>query len=237
MVNDLQNVQDIQIPIFEKLYVILSVLFSGMLITCTLTYKKIVFLPVFHFHTFTLSVAVLITPLMFILTDLIAEFFGKQRASFCVQIAVGTNIIIAIIISCMDSLQATSWSSVDVITFHRVFGSYGLAFIACLIACYSAQAVDINLYLWIKKLTKGKWLWLRTNGSTAISLFIDTFIAINLLAMLGVYPKEHVWAVIISAYSYKLFVTVCNIPFFYIVVWAIKKFIIKQQKSTALNMA
>lgn len=229
MITNLKYNQVIDLPALEKLYTALCVLFSALLITCTLTYKKIVFLPIFHFHTFTLSVAVLITPLMFIVTDLIAEFFDKQRANFCVKIAVLINIVVAIIISVMDALQATSWSTVDVVTFHQVFGSYGLAFIACLIACYSAQVVDINLYLWIKKLTRDKWLWLRTNGSTAMSLFVDTFIAISLLTMLGIYPKEHMWVVIMNAYSYKLFVTICNIPFFYLAVWAIKKFIINNK--------
>ena len=60
----------------------------------------------------------------------------------------------------------------------------------------------------------------------SFSLFIDTFVAISLLTLLGVFPKEHIWLIMINSYSYKLFITVCNTPFFYFLVGMIKKFII-----------
>lgn len=209
----------------DKTYIVLCTFFSGFLITCTLTYKKIVYLPLLPFHTFTLSVAVVITPLMFMLTDLVAEFYDKQKASFCVRVAIATNILVAVMVTFMNSLQATSWSTVDNTTFHQVFGSYGLAFLACLCACYTAQLVDITVYLWAKKLTKGKWLWFRNNGSTSVSLLVDTFVAIGLLTLLGIYPKEQMFTVMMHAYSYKLFISVCSIPFYYLLVGIIKKFI------------
>ncbi|WP_410526340.1 VUT family protein [Rickettsia massiliae] len=62
-------------------------------------------------------------PLTFLLTDLIAEFYGKERANFCVKLAIIFNIIVILIISLMDKLEATNWSNVDNITFHKVFGS------------------------------------------------------------------------------------------------------------------
>lgn len=224
----------------DKTYVGLCVLFAALLITCTLTYKKIVYLPIFNFHTFTLSVAVVICPLMFILTDVIAEFYDKQKAGFCVRMAIIANIFIALIVSFMDILKATSWSTIDDLKFHAVFGSYGLAFLACILACYIAQLVDINIYLYIKKLTNNKFLWLRNNVSTAISLLVDTFIAVGLLTIMGVYPKEHMLFVMLHAYSYKLLFTICNIPFFYLLVWLIRKFImnanVKSNSEQKLNV-
>lgn len=220
----------------DKTYLVLCGLFSALLITCTLTYKKIVFLPILSFHTFTLSVAVVICPLMFMLTDLIAEFYDRKKASFCVKIAIATNIFVALLVSGMDVLQATPWSTVDDAKFHSVFGSYGLAFIACLIACYTAQLVDISVYLYFKNLTHGKQLWLRNNASTALSLLVDTFIAVGLLTMMGIYPKEHMWMVMMHTYSYKLFFTVCNIPFFYLLVWIIRKYVSPQQTTIQPQM-
>ena len=226
----------------DKTYIVLCVLFSAFLITCTLTYKKIVYLPILSFHTFTLSVAVVICPLMFMLTDLIAEFYDKKKASFCVKVAIAVNIFVALMVSGMDALEATPWSTVDNTKFHSVFGSYGLAFMACLLACYMAQLVDISVYLYLKKLTNGRWLWLRNNGSTAISMLVDTFIAVGLLTMMGIYPKEHMLMVMMNAYSYKLFFTVCNIPFFYLLVGIMRRFIldkklVKTQMKLQSNMA
>jgi uncharacterized integral membrane protein (TIGR00697 family) len=165
----------------------------------------------------------------FILTDLIAEFYDKKRASFCVKVAIAINIFVAFMVSGMDILQATPWSTVDDAKFHSVFGSYGLAFMACLFACYTAQLVDISVYLYLKKLTNGKCLWLRNNGSTAVSMLVDTFIAVGLLTIMGIYPKEHMWMVIMNTYSYKLFFTVCNIPFFYLLVEMMRKFIFPKE--------
>lgn len=216
----------------EKTYIVLCALFSVFIVICNLTYQKFVYLPLLPFHTFKLSVGAILYPFMFMLTDLIAEFYDKKKANFCVRLAISMNIVAAFIVTGMDQLQATPWSKVDNMLFHKVFGHYGLAFIANIIACYTAQLIDIRLYLWIKKLTRDKWLWLRNNGSTAISLFIDTFVAINLLTLLGVFPKEQMWLIMINSYSYKLFITVCNTPIFYIIVGLIKRFIIKIDNNT-----
>ncbi len=137
------------------------------------------------------------------------------------------NIMAALIVTSMNVLEATPWSRVDNAMFHTVFGSYGWAFIGIIIACYTAQVVDITLYLWIKKITRGKWLWLRNNGSTAVSLFVDTFIAIHFLTFLGLFPKEQMWLIILNSYSYKLTATILNTPVFYVMVGTIRRFIIK----------
>jgi uncharacterized integral membrane protein (TIGR00697 family) len=209
----------------DKTYIVLCAFFATLIIICNLTYQKFVYLPVLPFHTFELSVGAILYPYMFMLTDLIAEFYGKARSRFCVKVAVSMNIVAALIVTGMDQLQATSWSKVDNSIFHLVFGNYGLGFVGIIVACYVAQLIDVTLYLAIKKLTGGRFLWLRNNGSTLISLFVDTFVAISLLTMLGIFPKEHMWLIIANSYSYKLFVTVCNTPVFYVLVAAIKYFI------------
>lgn len=213
----------------DKFYVVLCALFSVFIVICNLTYQKFIYLPVLPFHIFELSVGALLYPFMFMLTDLIAEFFDKKRAKFCVRLAISMNIIAAFIVMGMDALQATPWSGIDNSVFHKVFGQYGLAFVANMIACYVAQSIDIVIYLWIKKLTKGKWLWLRNNGSTVVSLLVDTCTAVSLFSFLGVFPKEQMWLIMINSYSYKLFITVCNTPFYYLLVGIIRKFIMPEK--------
>lgn len=210
----------------ERMYAVLCAFFSILIVVCNLTYQKFVYLPILPFHTFELSVGAILYPLMFMLTDLIAEFYDKKRASFCVRLAIVMNIIAALIVTGMDGLQATPWSKIDNVLFHQVFGLYGLGFIAIVFACYVAQLVDISLYLWIKKITRGKWLWLRSNGSTAISLFVDTSVAISFLTVLGIFPKEQIWNIIFNSYSYKLFATICCTPVYYCLVAMIRQFII-----------
>lgn len=204
----------------EKIYTCLCVLFAVLIVTGNLIYQKFVSLPILSLE---LSVGAILYPLTFLLTDLIAEFYGKEKAGFCVKLAIVMNVIIAIAIMLMDSLDATSWSKVDNEVFHIVFGKYSVNFIASIIACYIAQLIDIKLYLWIRKITDGNFLWLRNNGSTVISLLIDTSIVVSILCVFNVLPMERMLAIIISSYSFKFLFVVCSTPLFYCGVWVIKR--------------
>ncbi|HJD59844.1 MAG TPA: queuosine precursor transporter [Rickettsia endosymbiont of Omalisus fontisbellaquei] len=211
----------IDFNIKEKIYIILCTFFTVLIIVGNLIYQKFVSLNIFNLYILELSVGAIFYPLTFLLTDLIAEFYGKERANFCVKLAIVFNIIVVLIISLMDKLEATNWSNVDNITFHKVFGSYHISFLASTFACYIAQLVDINIYLWIRKITKGKYLWIRNNFSTAISLFIDTFIVIGIMSLFNIFPLEQLGTLILNSYSFKLFFTVFSTPIFYLAVWLI----------------
>ncbi|AAY60917.1 Conserved hypothetical integral membrane protein [Rickettsia felis URRWXCal2] len=203
------------------------IFFTVLIIVGNLIYQKFVYLNIFNFYILELSIGAIFYPLTFLLTDLIAEFYGKERANFCVKLAIIFNIIVVLIISLMDKLEATNWSNVDNITFHKVFGSYHISFLASTFACYIAQLVDINIYLWIRKITKGKYLWIRNNFSTAISLFIDTFIVIGIMSLFNIFPFDQLGQLVLNSYSFKLFFTVFSTPIFYLAVWLISLFIKK----------
>ena len=206
----------------EKIYTVLCSLFSVLIVVGNLIYQKFISIDFLSLYTFELGAGAVLYPVTFLLTDLIAEFYGKEKANFCVKIAILMNIVTVIIVTTIGALPATHWSPVDDSMFHKVFGLYSLAFIASIVACYTAQIIDVIIYLWIKKTTKGKFLWLRSNGSTAISLFIDTFIVITLLTIFGVIPMDKMWSLIGNSYIFKLFFTICSTPVFYLMVSIIK---------------
>jgi uncharacterized integral membrane protein (TIGR00697 family) len=101
-------------------------LLAVLIVIGNMIYQKFVVLPILPFYTFELSVGVITYPLTFLLTDLIAEFYGKNKTNFCVKLALTMNIMVAILIAIMDSLTATEWSKIDDIIFHKVFGLYSL---------------------------------------------------------------------------------------------------------------
>ncbi len=206
----------------DKIYVSICVFFAVLVVVGNLIYQKFVSLPIFSIHTFELSVGAILYPLTFLLTDLITEFYGKEKSRFCVKLTIVMNLIVASIIMLMDSLSATGWSKIDNELFHLVFGKYGVNFIASMIACYVAQYVDIKIYLWIKNATKNKFLWLRSNGSTAISLLIDTSLVISILCIFNVLPPDRMFSLIASSYSFKFFFTICSTPIFYLAVQTVK---------------
>lgn len=207
----------------DNVYLILCVMFSVMIVSGNLVYQKFIELPLSSLYTFELSVGAMFYPLTFLLTDLITEFYGKDKANLCVKLGIAMNLLIMGLVSLMDSLTSTTWSPVDDQTFHRVFGFYSVAFIGSLLACYTAQSVDIILYTWIRRLTGAKWLWLRNNGSTAVSLFIDTAIVISFMTFFGALPTAHMGTLIWNSYVYKVCFTVLSTPLFYMSVYGLRK--------------
>ncbi len=207
----------------EKLYVILCVIFAAVLMLGNMTYQKFVTIPL-YFHTFELSVGAILYPLTFVISDLTTEFYGQDRAKFCVKLALWINIMAVTIITIMDHLPATSWSKISDSMFHQVFGYYGVAFIGSLIACYVAQNIDILIYAFIRSLTRGKYIWLRSNLSTAVSLLIDTSLVIGFLTYFGILPAENLLQLIVNSYSWKLFFTVAITPIFYLITIFIKRY-------------
>ncbi len=209
----------------EKLYTLFCVFFSTLTVIGNVTFQKFVTLPLGSFHTFTLSVGAIIYPFTFLVMDLMTEFFGREKASLCILLSMGMNVLCALLIFGMDSLTATAWSVVDDATFHKVYGLYGLAFFGSIVALYIAQKLDIVLYLWIRRFTHNRFLWLRSSGSTAISLFLDTCVVIGILTFFHILPRAEMGTLIIGSYLFKAFATFLSIPFFYLCVWAVRRFI------------
>lgn len=209
----------------EKVYLTLCVIFSVIIVSGNLIYQKFIELTLFSLHTFELSVGAMFYPLTFLVTDLVTEFYGKENANLCVKLGIAMNVWVVAMISLMNVLNATHWSPVDNLTFHKVFGFYSVAFIGSILACYIAQSIDIVLYSGIRRLTGAKWLWLRNNGSTAVSLFIDTSVVIGFMTFFGALPKAHMGALIWNSYLYKLCFTVLSTPLFYIGVYILRTII------------
>ncbi len=208
----------------EKIYTSLCATFAVLVVVGNLTYQKFVSFDILKFYHFELSVGAILYPLTFLITDLIAEFYGKENARFCVKIAVAMNIMAALIVSCMDALPAANWSKISDENFHHIFGFYSIAFIGSIVACYIAQVIDIILYLWIKNITRNRFLWIRNLISTSLSLFVDTSVVISFMTIFGVLPAQQMFELIRNSYSFKLFFILVNVPIFYLLVFLMKRF-------------
>ena len=133
---------------------------------------------------FAVAVGVLPYPLTFLCTDFISELYGRRRANLVVWVGLVLNIWVMLILWVggalpgFESLSADGKILVDeagrVPVFYEVrslaFGAVAASMIAYLIA----QFVDVQVFHFWKRLTRGKHLWLRNNGSTLVSQLVDT---------------------------------------------------------------
>jgi uncharacterized integral membrane protein (TIGR00697 family) len=101
--------------------------------------------------------------------------------------------------------------------------------IASMIAYLIAQSVDVRLYHFWKRLTKGKHLWLRNNASTTVSQLVDSTAIITILYLAGNLGDaiDNVGAVIIlilNSYLFKFFFALFDTPLMYLGVRLLKNY-------------
>ena len=90
-----------------------------------------------------------------------------------------------------------------------------------MIAYLFAQFVDVRIFHFWKKLTNGKHLWLRNNGSTIASQLIDTTLVISIL-FLGVWDMNQIIRGIFDGWLFKMLMAFIDTPIIYGVIYLLK---------------
>ncbi len=207
----------------ENIYLILGALFIASLVTSNLIFQKFFSWDFFGLHNFELSVGILPYPITFLVTDIISEIYGKKRAQKVVFAGVFASMFMLLIIIVSSWVNATEWSPIQDDEFTRVFGFTFVAVAASLTAYLLAQFIDVQLFHFWKKLTKGKHLWLRNNASTFTSQFIDTFTVLILLCSFKVIEWELFGILLLNGYMFKLGVALLDTPIIYFIVYLFKR--------------
>lgn len=194
----------------QKIYFILGGLFIASLVVSNLIFQKF-----FYWHPFgevtilgaklfEISVGIIPYPITFLVTDIISEIYGKKKANQVVTTGIFASIFSLLIIFIANEVPAIESSPVNNELFSKVFGQTALAVLASMTAYLFAQYIDIRVYHFWKKLTKGKMLWLRNNFSTITSQAIDTFSVLFLLCSFNILPWEIFGKLFISGLLSKL---------------------------------
>ena len=206
----------------QNIYLIFISLFITSLVVSNLIFQKFFHLTLLGFN-FELSVGIIFYPITFLVTDVVSEIFGKKRANQMVITGIFASIFCLLIISIANFLPATNWSPVNNKIFKLVFGNTILAVGASMLAYLCAQLIDIRIYHFWKKLTKGKHLWLRNNGSTIFSQLVDTFLIIFLLCSGGAIEWNKFNSLFIQGFSFKILIAVIDTPIIYAFVFILRK--------------
>ena len=187
--------------------------------------------------SFNMSAGVVTWPLIFIMTDIINEYFGVKQVRFL-------SILAAILISyaflvvgfAMDLVPSDFWvnqkvDGVDVnmnAAFNGIFGQGMWIIAGSIIAFLIGQMADVILFHRIKKLTGERFLWLRATGSTLVSQMIDSFVVIFIAFYLNPqysWSWQMVAAIGLVNYTYKFIVAILMTPLLYGVHKLIDKFL------------
>jgi queuosine precursor transporter len=213
----------------QKIYFILSGLFICSLVVSNLIFQKFFYwypfgdVTIFGAKLFEISVGILPYPITFLVTDIISEIYGKKKANQVVTTGIFASVFSLGIIYLANEVPAIPNSPVDNATFSTVFGQTALAVLASMLAYLFAQYIDIQIYHFWKKLTKGKMLWLRNNFSTITSQAVDTFSVLFLLCSFNILPWNVFSGLFISGFVFKLFIALIDTPFLYLSVYFFRR--------------
>jgi len=204
------------------------------------------------------SAGVLLWPVVFIMTDIINEYYGKRGIRLLSFLAVGLisyaffMIFLAIQLAPADwwQTQNASRGVPDMqAAFQVILGQGLMIIVGSILAFMVAQFVDVFSFHLIKRTTGERMIWLRATGSTVISQLFDSFVVLYVAFMLG--PKltgatepwswPQLLAVGVVQYAYKFSMAVLLTPLLYGVHFAIDRYLGKEvadelkQRATSWN--
>jgi uncharacterized integral membrane protein (TIGR00697 family) len=175
--------------------------------------------------SFNMTVGVLLWPIVFIMTDIINEYFGKSGVKLFSYIAAGLIAYsFAAIFMGIKLTPADFWLERETPlgkmpmqeAYSQIFGQGQWIIIGSLVAFLIGQLVDVSVFTYVKKKTGNKNLWLRSTGSTLVSQLIDSFVVLFIAFYLGAgWDINLVLGICLVNYIYKLTVALLLTPVLY----------------------
>lgn len=183
-----------------------------------------------YFGLFTQSISIIMWPMVFILTDLINEHFGKDGVRKLTYITVGLISFTFILLSIAIQTKATSFSPVSDAAFQTVFGQSQWIIVGSVTAFFVSQLLDVHIFWIFKRVTGDKHIWLRATGSTVFSQLVDTFVVQFIAFVLPGKWTLHEFAINTSwGYAFKLLIALALIPLIYLGHFLIDKYLHKDK--------
>jgi queuosine precursor transporter len=204
--------------------------------------------PPFNFNLFgqvgalQFSAGVLLWPVVFVMTDIINEYYGKRGIRLLSFLTMGLISYAFLMIYAAISLAPADWWQTQYqangvpsmqAAFRAVFGQGMLMIVASLSAFLLSQLTDVVSFHRIKEVTGEKMIWLRATGSTVISQLVDTFVVLIIAFKWGpeITGQFTPWswgqllAVATVQYTYKFTMAIVLTPVIYWVHAGIERFI------------
>jgi hypothetical protein len=231
-----------------RLFVVLAAFFAANAVIAEFVGVKIfalettLGLPPFGWNLFgqsgslSFTAGVLLWPVVFVMTDVINEYFGRRGVRFISFVAVGL-ISYAFLFAylAIHLAPAAWWVTVNSprgvpdmqAAFANVFGQGLWTIGGSIVAFLVGQLIDVGIFHRIRRATGERWIWLRATGSTAVSQLVDSFVVLYIAFVLGPqqWPTGLFLAVGTVNYAYKLAAAVALIPLIYLMRRGIERYL------------
>lgn len=221
---------------FERVYLVLASAFVVVLVLTNIIGIKLFAAP-HNPESFALTTGILTYPLTFLITDIVSEIYGKKRADFMVIVGFVMSLMMLVLVQVAIAVPAHPfWVPAEGAfyddaagyqkAFESVFSLGPVLVVGSMLAYLCAQMTDNFLFHFIKRKTGGKHLWLRNNGSTWVSQFVDTVVVNSILFYIGFgWGFMQGVQVMATIYVYKIILAALDTPLIYLGVYLVKRFL------------
>lgn len=170
------------------------------------------------FKTFYVPSGVLVFSVTYLITDIVNEKFGRKETHRMIFIAFVTQLAMVLFLWLGTQLSpAPFWGLQS--SWEGIFGIVPRITLASWAAFLISENTDALIFDWFRKLTKGRYLWMRNVFSSIPALLLDSLIFVP-LAFAGQMP---LWSLIVGQTVIKWMVGILNIPFMYLNSWIFRK--------------
>jgi uncharacterized integral membrane protein (TIGR00697 family) len=204
-----------------------------------------------HSGSLQFTAGVLLWPVVFVMTDIINEYFGRRGVKFLSYLAVALIAYAFLMVFVAVRLAPAEWwittnaqrGVPDMqLAFANIFGQSMFIIVGSLVAFLVGQLLDVFIFHKIKALTGESKIWLRATGSTLISQFIDSFVVLYIAfvggpALVGTtepWPMAQFLSIGIVNYLYKFFMAIALTPVIYVAHYFIERHL-GQERAEALR--
>lgn len=197
--------------------------------------------------SFNLTAGVLLWPFVFVMTDVINEYFGIKGVKMLSWLTVGlisyafVMIFISIELSPSDfwTISRIDYGIADYNLAYSAVYSQGLwIIIGSLFAFLVGQFVDVTVFHQFKKWTGNKGVWLRATGSTIISQLVDSFVVLFIAFYIGAgWNFKLVLAIALINYIYKFLMAIVTTPVIYLFHFIIDRYLGEEKALEMKNAA
>lgn len=182
------------------------------------------------------TAGVLLWPVVFVMTDVINEYFGPRGVRFVSWLTVGLILYAFLFAYAAIALAPAGWwreagaaQGVPDLqaAFAAIFGQGLWTIGGSVTAFLIGQLIDVAVFQRIRRLTGERWIWLRATGSTLVSQFFDSFIVLYIAFVVGPqqWPIDLFLAVGTVNYLYKFGAALALIPLLYLARLAVRRWL------------
>lgn len=195
---------------------ILAALYVGALVSANAVAGKLFVVAGVHVTSGALAI-----PIVYLTTDIINELYGAAVTRRVVWMGLLANAVLIAVVLVAGTLPASSAGAPDTV-FATMFDITWRVVIGSSVAYLLSSLADVWLFQAIKRLTDGRWFWLRKNGSTVISQALDTILFVG-IAFGGSLPVSILAPMALGQYLVKISMAPIGTPLSYAVLYIARR--------------